>query len=238
MGPSVGFDTVTPSDLFGLVARPGTPHIALGGYPDGIFADEAQIKAEYPHAIVYGYAVRASDDGDILDIERGDAVPSQAPGWYRRQKPRVFRVPGLYCSASVVAEVIAEMHQAGIPREDYLIVSAHFGIGPHICGPHTCGFPQADSSQWTDTGPHGENVDRLLFSESCWPQKPLQSAHGLAVARLTYDSDRFSWHIEHEHGTFQHGDFDHWASCEVQHNQKTNQWRVHRMPWNAKPLGG
>jgi hypothetical protein len=46
----------------------------------------------------------------------------------------------------------------------FIKVGAHYGYGPHICGPHTCGYPQVDWTQWNDYGAGGQNVDQLVGS--------------------------------------------------------------------------
>lgn len=65
--------------------------------------------------------------------------------------------PWGYTSASNMSSLIAT---AG--ARPFIKWSAHFGHGPHICGPHTCGFPQADWTQWDDHGAGGQNIDRSI----------------------------------------------------------------------------
>ncbi len=69
----------------------------------------------------------------------------------------VAGLPWGYTSASNMASLIAN----GGGRQ-FVRWSAHYGFGPHICGPSTCGFPQSTWTQWADTGPNGENIDRSL----------------------------------------------------------------------------
>jgi len=40
--------------------------------------------------------------------------------------------------------------------------SAHYGLGPHVCAPAVCGYPQADWTQWAPEGAQGQNVDRSV----------------------------------------------------------------------------
>ena len=66
--------------------------------------------------------------------------------------------PWVYTNAANMQAVIDAMGNRPFVR-----FSAHFGQGPHVCGPKTCGFPQADVTQWDDRGPHGQNVDQWIM---------------------------------------------------------------------------
>lgn len=65
--------------------------------------------------------------------------------------------------------------------------SAHYGHGPHICGPHTCGFPQAHWTQWDDKGPTGQNVDRSVGTYLPQAPAPPQPAGGTWAFAGTFD---------------------------------------------------
>src|SRR5947209_7420781 len=101
----------------------------------------------------------ASARARCLDIETGGASAGQAPGWFRNRADTRRGKPILYTFASNTHTVIDTMASAGVPRDAYYIWSAHFRsrFGKHMCGPGTCGYPQADITQWTDQVP--ENCD-------------------------------------------------------------------------------
>lgn len=141
-----------------------------GGYIDGNWPNAADIQKKFPSAKVIRIAVQASDhDGACLDVENGDATNEQAPGWFKaREGHTVTPRPWLYTSASNIAALVATMHAAGIARNRYFVWSAHYTGQPHICGPKTCGYPQADGTQWTDKA-RGENLDQSLINTYMLP---------------------------------------------------------------------
>lgn len=234
----IGYDTTTPGALNGLVPPPGSPTVAILGYQAGTYADLATIEATWPLCRHAGYATDAGIRSDILDVERGDADPSQCSGWFHDWQPHKLDLPAFYASASNVQAVIDNLAGGGHARHEYLIESAHYGIGPHICAPGICGYPAADATQWTDTGPNGENVDRILFGDHFWPQPAPVHPHGVASAHLQLDLASGRWAVTPLPGHVVFGEDDRWASVEVQVNERTGQWRQHWLPWNAGPLGG
>src|SRR5579862_72760 len=87
---------------------------AYAGYLDGKYANFAQVKAANPTAHLVGIVVRASDDGDALDVEPGDATMSQAPGWVTRQHARSAARPIVYVSAANAQSMISTLTAARI----------------------------------------------------------------------------------------------------------------------------
>jgi hypothetical protein len=53
--------------------------------------------------------------GQVLDVERGDAVPDDAPGWCARARLR-GQIPTVYCSASVVPALLAAFNAHDVPH--------------------------------------------------------------------------------------------------------------------------
>ena len=137
---------------------------AYAGYLDGSYANFAQVKAGHPQAHLIGIAVRAGDDGDALDVEPGDAAIPQAPGWVGRQHARGAARPIVYVSAGNAQQMINTLTGAGINRPTYRLWAAHYGSGPHICGPSTCRYPQADATQFTSKA-LGESLDESLVAD-------------------------------------------------------------------------
>jgi hypothetical protein len=139
---------------------------AYAGYVGGSFATwPALVKrfGKVPGVALLSIAVNAGENAECLDVETGDAVPADAPGWGARQKARGIAVPVFYASASVMAAVVASLKGAGWSRSQYRLWSAHYGHGPHICGPGSCGQMSldADGTQWTDAfaGSGGAHID-------------------------------------------------------------------------------
>jgi hypothetical protein len=141
------YDNVTVSLLPGGAA-------AYGAYVYGTYNNYNAVKKAHPSAEILGITptVRVNNGGinRCLDVEPGDATPSEAPAWIIASKAVGLARPVIYCSASAVASVVSYCSAAGLSRyHDYLIWSAHY-TGAHICGPGACGYPSADGTQWTD----------------------------------------------------------------------------------------
>jgi hypothetical protein len=119
-------------------------------------------------------AVSASADADCLDVEPGDATNAQAPGWVMRQQKRGVDRPCLYTSAANLAALIATLKAHGIARSQVRLWSAHYTSKAHICGPGTCGYPQADGTQWTDKakGNGGSQIDESLLAAGFFGPAP------------------------------------------------------------------
>lgn len=101
------------------------------GYIDGSFRSFAGMVARFPGAIHVPIAVHAStNDGLVLDIERGDATPAQGPGWCSRRRAAGV-VPSVYCSLSEWPAVRAAFRSAGVPEPEYWI-AAYPGNGPNL----------------------------------------------------------------------------------------------------------
>src|ERR1700722_6320962 len=144
---------------------------AYAGYLDGSYANFAQVKAAHPQAHLIGVAVRSGDDGDALDVEPGDAVIPQAPQWVGRQHARGAARPIVYVSAGNAQQMINTLARAGVSRSAYRLWAAHYGSGPHICGP-VCGYPQADATQFTSKA-RGESLDESQMADGFFGVQPL-----------------------------------------------------------------
>lgn len=153
---TVMFDSVTVS------AIPADAP-AVAGYVGGRWPTFSSLGARFPHAHLLSIAINASENARCLDVENGDAVPSQAPAWLRDHADRSHGLPVLYTSASQLQAVINACSAAGITRDKYLLWSAHYTFHAHICAPNVCGYPAADGCQWTDRA-LGRNLDESLVS--------------------------------------------------------------------------
>jgi hypothetical protein len=163
----VMFDSVSLDQI------PADPQ-AVAAYLDGEFANAAEARARFPHAQILTIAVFASGDADCLDIETGDATPSQAVAWYERQKARGVARPCLYASASVMqSDVVPVLLAAKIPRSAVRLWSAHYEAGSHICGPASCHLTsiEMDGTQWTDVA-LGRDLDESLLAADFFGAAP------------------------------------------------------------------
>lgn len=155
----VQFEMYDAVDLSQIPSSSG----AVAGYVDGHWATYSSLVKRWPHAKHLSIAVSASADAQCLDVEQGDASPSEAVAWYKRQHARGVTLPAVYCSVSVARTVLDLLEHAGIPRSHLRLWSAHYTGRPHLCGPQ-CGFglnTTADATQWTDRA-LGRNLDESL----------------------------------------------------------------------------
>jgi hypothetical protein len=85
----------------------------------------------FPNAVQVRIAVRAStNDGHVLDVENGDASPTQAPGWVTMRRA-TGADPSVYCNTSTWPSVQAAFTAAGVAQPHYW-VAAYPGTGPNI----------------------------------------------------------------------------------------------------------
>jgi hypothetical protein len=144
---------------------------AIAGYVNGSFQNWPAIVAKYGKSGKYLLSIdtqgNASAGAQCLDIERFDATIGQAAAWVKAtaaagKAARDLRwYPKVYTSASNAAALVKALSDAGIKRDEYMLWSAHYTGTAHICGPKSCGYPQADATQWTSTF-HGASLDASL----------------------------------------------------------------------------
>lgn len=161
------FDSITVSEL------PAGSGYCYAGYVNGNWPTYNTVKSRFPGAHVLSIAVTASADAMCLDVETGDASPSQAANWFARQVTRGQWRPVLYANISTMRQVITVMEAASIPLTSIRLWSAHYGSGAHICGPDTCRLTSVsmDGTQWTDVA-LGRNLDESVLLDSFFGAAP------------------------------------------------------------------
>jgi hypothetical protein len=153
----VQYDSIEPDTI------PADPP-AVAGYVAGRWPDYSELVARFPRARHKSIAVAASEDADILDIENGDASPSDGPGWFTRQRARGLQLPGFYADASTMPEVVAALAGAGIERTEYVLWVAWYNGSDSI-------VPGYEAHQWTDSA-LGRNLDQSSCLPSFWAPSP------------------------------------------------------------------
>jgi hypothetical protein len=145
---------------------------AVAGYVGGRWPTYRQLLARFPHAQHHlSIAINAQVDADCLDVENGDATPSDCSGWYRRQRARGLARPAFYGSLSTIPAITRFLSSAGIARHEYRIWSAHYTGQAHICDAR-CGLkPAADGTQWADRV-GSRNCDLSLLSDTFFGARP------------------------------------------------------------------
>lgn len=132
-----GYDAVTAS------AVPFKAQVALC-YANGHYANCTAVKARQPQHLVT-IAVNTSGVARLLDVEPGDASPSQAGAWVKQmiQVHHIWR-PGIYASSSNMFAVEQSLRGAGLQRSQYVLMAASWDGNPTV----PSGF---DAKQWRST---------------------------------------------------------------------------------------
>lgn len=200
----------------------------FGGYPQLVAARESS-GAFLLSITIFGGAAHCGD------IQPGAMVPPDIPRWLDQvaliDAGLDPAIPWIYTSASMMGTC---NHWIGTRR--VIRWSAHYGHGPHICGPSTCGFPQADWTQWDDKGAQGQNIDRSIgtvLPHLVQPPPPAR-AHGIANFSGHVNFDTGNWDIQ---GTAGQGitwgtDNVRW-SAEIQVDGSNGSWDAQGMDFNA-----
>jgi peptidoglycan hydrolase-like protein with peptidoglycan-binding domain len=155
--PALAAGNLMEDDVTTSLFTPGCA--AYAGYSAGAYSNMSTVRAyaATQNARAFAFSGIASElsGADAIDMEPGLASTSDAAAAYRAG------IRYFYASASSVAAVNSNLAASGIARSSYKILSAHYS-GEHICGPSTCGYPQADATQWTDTY-LGKSLDCTVF---------------------------------------------------------------------------
>lgn len=120
------------------------------GYINGIYPNLGAVQARFPGKTVVSISVdAAADEGDVLDVESGDASSQQAPAWVVMRRSS-GAVPSVYCSESNWPAVQAAFVQANVAQPSYWI-AAYPGPGPVL-------YPGSVAHQYVDAGDYDASV--------------------------------------------------------------------------------
>ena len=136
--------TLTMFDAVSIEHIPGDATI-VAGYVNGYWPTYNALCARFPHAHHISIAVTSGGPhnaivADVLDVERGDAVPADAPIWAKAMRT-LGRKPVIYCSASVIPQVQAEFSKHAEPEPFFW--AADWTNRPHL-------YPGSVATQWAD----------------------------------------------------------------------------------------
>lgn len=110
------YDSVTVENI------PATAQM-VAGYVDGHYANIHLLRAHFPHAVVVGIATSShTDDGQVLDVEKGDATPNGAVAWVQMRR-RAGAIPTVYTSLSEWGSVKEAFSKSGISQPFYWIAN-------------------------------------------------------------------------------------------------------------------
>lgn len=131
----------------------------------------------FPNAVQVRIAVRAStNDGHVLDVEKGDATPAEAPGWVSMRRT-AGADPSVYCSMSSWPAVMAAFVAAGVKQPHYW-VAAYPGIGDNVP-------TGAVAHQFADSLSSGGDYD-LSAVLDFWPGVDMTDPTELNIAGFVY----------------------------------------------------
>ena len=101
------------------------------GYDDGRYMDADALRARFPGTPVLAVTVFPWDnEGDVLDVERGDANPVDLPGWLTRRRATGPGPFWGYCSADTWPACIQACQTARVAEPLWWI--AHYDNDPTI----------------------------------------------------------------------------------------------------------
>jgi len=163
-------DSIYPANL-----PAGYP--AYLGYVDGMWPTLPQLKVMFPAAYLIGLTVTGSTlNADGIDVEPGNPSALLGVEWAgRKLAAEPDSRPVIYASTLGTPgygmhDVLAQLAAHTVPRSKVRLLSAHYGAGEHICGPHTCNLiaEPMDGTQYTDQHPgnHGTLIDMSVLLDS------------------------------------------------------------------------
>jgi hypothetical protein len=147
------YDSINAGDI------PADAEMVAGYLPPSRYAWSAADWARFPNAVKVRIAVRATvNDGEVLDVEPGDASATQAVSWVvMRRKAGVD--PTVYCSQSMYPSVVSAFSAAGVALP-------HFWIA-HYDG--QAALPDGMvAKQYTDNPASGGHYDLSVVADY-WP---------------------------------------------------------------------
>lgn len=100
------------------------------GYVNGQWPSYGPIKARFPEKIVVSITINASTPAIVLDVETGDATPTQAPGWVHVMRAAGV-TPTIYCSLALWTTVRRLFERVNEPEPNWWI-AAYPGCGASL----------------------------------------------------------------------------------------------------------
>ena len=174
----------------------------VAGYVDGAYAWSPADWDRFPAATLVRIATQpATDDGDVLDVELGDATPAQAPAWVRMRQAAGLAQPALYCGLSTVS-TLRHLCQG-------LLYSLWVADWTGVAHP----LSYASAVQYADSRQSGGHYDLSIVYDAWWPGPHQPPATGgddmtLDLARiLVYD-----WYAGILHRIPTQAEIDGWAA--------------------------
>lgn len=112
----------------------------VAGYVNGIWPTYHDLVKSHPNAQHVSITINASEVADVLDVEKGDATPSQAPVWAKAMRAK-GHTPIIYTSLSNVSTVREEFTKVNEAEPMFWV--ADWTNSPHL-------VPGSIATQWAD----------------------------------------------------------------------------------------
>jgi hypothetical protein len=133
-----------------------------------MYANAAAVRARFPHAHVLDYTIKYANVGNAGDFEPGDMTPEVAVSWVTLRHQAGVAAPTCYAGVGTYMPAVAAALAGAFPRNSYKLQTAHYTYSPHrcthACNPRLPGDFVADSTQYADRGPQGQNVDLTIYA--------------------------------------------------------------------------
>ena len=166
------YDAITPENI-------PKDAVMVAGYTSGNWPTFPRLRAMFPNAILVSIAINAQHDAQVLDVERGDALPTEAPSWCLRQLAR-GQTPTIYCNTSTWPSVRAAFDSAKLSyplwwRADYNghaklemgeIAHQYADPGPYDISVVADYWPGVDRGPAPSPAPDPKENAVLLFQDS------------------------------------------------------------------------
>lgn len=163
------YDSVAASSV-----PPGAQYAA--GYVDGIYQSWYALAARVPPlTCLLSIATGPDTRADVLDVESGDAAPSQVPRWVADQSPRPTWRPIVYCQLS--SWMAVRQACLGAPEPWYWIAS--WQTAPPVLVPEAWQTAGCVLWQYSNPGPYD-----LSLAAPGFP--PIAPRRGAVVHRRLY----------------------------------------------------
>ena len=93
------------------------------GYDDGDYQSYDPLVAEYPNALHVSICVTSSGTARVLDVENGDASPTDAPGWAEKERADGNAYPVVYMNESTWPSVRSAFADQGVAAPLYWVAA-------------------------------------------------------------------------------------------------------------------
>jgi Fibronectin type III domain len=189
------------NSLAGVIAEAFPNTAMVAGYVNGYYAWTQAEWDLFPHSKHVTISITASADaGDVLDVENGDATPTQTEGWIKMRKSSGYYRPTIYCSRSVIPEVRQATGPYILGKDYDIWVADWTGSAHEVTAP---GTPSASccATQYKSTADYDVSAvydsgwpHRTQSSSQPPPTKPPAEPTGVRATSVTPTDVTLAWH--------------------------------------------